>query len=188
VKSWNDNPHDPAAAAVMVEICMGEQEQIDTMRTWFDRCVAADMDYLLAYQHLLWGMRPRWGGNYDEMNAFARECAATGRYDTIVPNERVVTALDISDDSGDGGAQFKDPKIADEVLTVLNHYFAEPNPPIRVDLSHTVAAVVADKAGLPQEVKKQLAAIDYKPVMDSRLKKMADLPKLALDAQGLGAQ
>jgi hypothetical protein len=133
-------------------------------------------------------MRPRWGGNYDEMNAFARECAATGRYDTIVPYERVVTAVDISDDSGDRGAQFKDPKIADEVLKVLNTYLAQPNPCIKVAYAHTLAAIIADKAGRPAEVKKQLAAINYAPVMDGGLKKLADLPKLALDAQETGGQ
>jgi hypothetical protein len=183
VNSWKDNPHDPAAATEMITVCMGESEETDTMRSWFDRAVAADFDYIPAYSTLRWGMRPRWGGSYEQMNAFGQECAATGRYDTMVPNERIAIALDISDDAQDRGDQFKDPEIARQVLTVLDTYFALPRPIIRVPFSHTLAAIVADKVGRKEERDWHMAAIRYKPVMDSWLKKMENLNKLASSAQ-----
>ena len=183
VNSWKENPHDPAAATEMITVCMGEEVQIDTMRFWFDRAVAADFDYIPAYSALRWGMRPRWGGSYEQMNAFGQECAATGRYDTMVPNERIATALDISDDAQDRGAQFKDPEIAKQVLTVIDTYLALPHPCIRVGFSHTLAAIVADKVGRTDERDWHMAAVHYKPVMDSWLKKMENLNQLASRAQ-----
>jgi hypothetical protein len=186
VKSWNANPHDPAAAATMIEVTMGQNEETDTMRSWFDRAVAADFEYMDAYKQLVWGLRPRWLGSYDEMNAFGRECAATMRYDTAVPYERVVIAMDISEDAEDHGTQFQDPRIAGEVLSVLDGYFATPNPPIPAAYAHTIAAIVAHKAGRMDEVRKHLAAIDYKPVMNRFLSGMDDLPALVTQARPAG--
>jgi hypothetical protein len=179
VDSWKHNPHDPAAADEMIMVCMGENEETDTMRTWFDRAVAADFDYIPAYQQYRWGLRPRWLGSYDEMRAFGRECAATARYDTMVPNELIATAIDITDDAQDHGDQFKDPAIASQVLTVLDTYLALPDPCIRVQFSHTMAAVVADKAGRADETQRHMAAINYKPTRNNFLRSMANLRKLA---------
>ena len=178
VESWKENPHDPAAAALMITVCMGENEEKETMRTWFDRSVAADFDYLPAYSKMRWGLRPRWLGNYAEMNAFGQECAATGRYDTCVPDERVAVAEDIAEDSQDHGAQFEDPLIASRVLDVIDTYFAQPKPDIAVKYSHTFAAIIAHKAGRMDEVKRHLAAIDYMPVSNSLFSDMDDLPAL----------
>jgi hypothetical protein len=187
VKSWNENPHDPAAAAEMITVCMGESEETETMRTWFDRAVAAEFDYMDAYGKMMSGLRPRWLGSYDDMNAFGRECAATRRYDTRVPYERVVVTLDNAEDQDDQGAEYQNPELANEVLTVLDRYFAEPNPPIPVVYAHTVAAIVAHKAGRMDEVKKHLAAIDYKPAVTPFLTKLDDVTQLAAQAQAAGS-
>ena len=187
VDSWNQNPHDPAAAGEMMSVCMGENEEPDTMRTWFDRAVAADFDYLEAYANMRWGLRPRWLGSYAEMNAFGQECAATGRYDTLVPYQRVVAALDISADSEDHGAQFQDPETASEVLLVLNACLAQPKPNISVPVAHTIAAIVAHKAGRMDEVMRHLAALDYKPVMASWSADLDDLPALVSQIQAPAA-
>jgi hypothetical protein len=176
--SWKENPHEPAAAAEMITVCMGESEQTDTMRSWFDRSVAADFDYMPAYTQYLWGLRPRWLGSYAEMNAFGEECAATLRYDTQVPNTRVAAAVDVSDDSNDGGEQFRDPVVANQVLTVLDTYFAQPVRGLRSDFSHTIAAIVAYKSGRSDEMVRHLAAINFKPVVDPRFQKMTDLNQL----------
>jgi hypothetical protein len=186
VKSWNEYPHDPAAARKMIKVCMGDQGAGKSMRTWFDRAVAADFDFSPAYYQYRFGIRPKWGGSYDAMRAFGRECAATGRYDTTVPYELVLTALDISRDANDKGDQFKDPQIADQTLRVLDTYLAQQRPCIHVAFSHTLAAIVADKAGRPDEVKRHMAAIGYKPVKDTLLMQMDDLAQLAAKAQASG--
>jgi hypothetical protein len=184
VDSWNKNPHDPAAATEMIAVAMADDGQsTDTMREWFDRAVAADFDYIPAYSNYRWGLRPRWGGSYDAMNAFGRECAATGRYDTMVPNERIATAMDISDDANDGGAQYADPGIAHEVLDVIDHYFKQPDPCIRIRFTHTLAAIVADKIADKDEIDSHMAAIQYKPEMNDWLEKLDNLKALAARAK-----
>jgi hypothetical protein len=182
-RAWDKNSHDPAAAAAMITVCMGESEVTETMRSWFDRSVAADFDFPRAYSNLLWGLYPRWLGNYAEMNEFGRECAATGRFDTIVPYERIAAALDISGDAGDHGAQFSNPQASGEVLAVLNKYFEEPDPPIPVRYAQTVAAIVAHKAGRMDEASRHLAAIQYKPVSSDFLTGLDDLPGLVKQVQ-----
>jgi hypothetical protein len=187
VKSWNENSHDPAAAAAMITVCMGEEEQTDTMRSWFDRSVSAQLDFMTAYSNLEWGLYPRWLGNYDEMNAFGEECAATGRYDTLVPYRRIQFALDISQDSHDHGRQFADPDTAAEVIKVINSYLAAPHPIINIRFAHTLAAIIEDKQGHAAEVRAHMAAIDYKPATNPILRPLANLQQLATQSQPASA-
>jgi hypothetical protein len=182
-KSWQLNPHDPAAAAEMVTVCMAENEQIDTMRTWFDRSVAADFDYMDAYSKLALGLRPRWLGNFAEMTAFGRECVATGRYDTAVPYIFVTSEMHIAEDSDNPAAPFEDQKLDSEILAVLDKYFEEPNPPIPAQYARTTAAIMAHKLGRMDEVRKDLAAINYQPVMNDLYEKLDNLPGLVQQAQ-----
>jgi len=182
-KSWQLNPHDPAAAAEMVTVCMAENEQTDTMRTWFDRSVAADFDYIDAYSKLALGLRPRWLGNFAEMTAFGRECAATGRYDTAVPYIFVTSEMHIAEDSDNPAAPFEDQKLDSEILAVLDKYFEEPNPPIPAQYARTTAAIMAHKLGRMDEVRKHLAAINYQPEMNDLYQKLDDLPALIQQAQ-----
>jgi len=184
VESWTENPHDPAAAAEMVEVCMGESEAKDTMRTWFDRSVAADFDFMPAYNHLRWGLRPRWLGNAAELTVFGRECASTGRYDTCVPDERVAVALDICEDSADHGAPLENEQTAGEVLGVLDKYLEQADAPIDTALAHTLWAIVAHKSGRMDEAKRQLAAIGFKPVRTRVTMELDDLPELVRVAEG----
>jgi hypothetical protein len=183
VKSWQLNPHDPAAAAEMITVCMGESEATDTMRTWFDRAVAAEFDYMPAYKHFLWGLRPRWLGSFADLTAIGRECAATGRYDTLVPYELVCVAMDISSDADQPQAPFANAAFSTEVLDVLDKYLAAPAPIISQPYNQTLAAILAHKLGHMDEVKRHLAAIDYAPLNDRHLELLDDLPALAREAR-----
>lgn len=163
-RSWTENTHDPGAAAAMITVCMGEGEQTDTMRLWFDRSVAAQFDYEAAYANMELGLYPRWVGSYAEMNAWGEECAATGRYDTIVPERRITIGCDISFDSHDGGAQFNDPTTAAQMLIVVDSYLAQKDDPL-TDLRflHTLAATMEKKLGRKAAALQHLAAIGDKP-------------------------
>jgi hypothetical protein len=182
-KSWQLNPHDPAAAAEMITVCMAENEEHDTMRTWFDRSVAVDFDYMEAYSNLAMGLRPRWLGNFEEMTAFGRECEATGRYDTPVPYMFVTTGMTLASDSDNPATPFEDLKLDGEILSVLDNYYAEPKPPIPAQFAHTIAAIMAHKLGRMDEVRKHLAAINYQPVMNELYEKIDDIPALVQQAQ-----
>lgn len=187
-KSWQDNPHDPGAATAMITVAMGENEEKDTMRTWFDRAVAADMDYNLAYDKYSWGLRPRWLGSANEMTAFGRECAATNRYDTLVPYERVQVALDIADDNEDNGKSMMVPDTANELLAVLDRYLGQPDPVVTAQYAHTLAAILNHGLGRMDAVNAHLRAINYEPSNNAFLKTMDDLPALVQQAKGANGQ
>jgi hypothetical protein len=83
--SWKLRPDRPEAAARMITVAMADGQRGDTPRLWFDRSVAARFDYMPAYDGLQNALRWRWSGDPDALLAFARECAATRRFDTEVP-------------------------------------------------------------------------------------------------------
>jgi hypothetical protein len=86
-KAWQLKPDRPEAATEMIGVAMaGYPEEGDDMRAWFDRAIAAQMDYPWAYEKMTYGLRPRWSGSLDQMLAFGISCARTGRYDTKIPN------------------------------------------------------------------------------------------------------
>ena len=167
----------------MITVCMGENEETDTMRTWFDRSVAADFDFTTAYDNLRWGLRPRWLGSIADLTAFGNECAATGRFDTCVPYQLVMAAVNISSDSRDPQAPFSSPELPGAVLGVLDNYFAQGFPRIPSEYAHTLAAIAAHKLGLMDEAKRHLAAINYTPDRNRELQLMDDLPGLVAHAR-----
>jgi len=86
--AWKLNPNRPDAASEMIGITMaGSGNPGDTMRLWFDRAVAAQFDYIQAYDAVQWALRPRWGGSVPKMMQFARLCAQTRQYETEVPQQ-----------------------------------------------------------------------------------------------------
>jgi len=87
VKAWEFHPERPEAAAEMVGIVStGGGDEKDDARVWFDRAVAAQIDYMPAYRFLINGYLPRWNGSHPKMLALGMACAMTHRYDTEVPN------------------------------------------------------------------------------------------------------
>ncbi len=85
-------PDFPEAATAMITMASRGLD-LEIAWSWFQRAVAAEADYMPAYQALLESLRPENGGSVDEMLAFGDRCAHTGRYDTNVPYMCVVAAL-----------------------------------------------------------------------------------------------
>jgi hypothetical protein len=80
------HPEYPEAATKMITVRMGLNEAPgNTLRDWFNRAAAAQIDYWPAYSNFLYGMLPRWQGSYAQLMDFGMEAAQTRRYDTIVP-------------------------------------------------------------------------------------------------------
>ncbi|MHB0911842.1 MAG: hypothetical protein ACYC2Y_00165 [Armatimonadota bacterium] len=102
-KAWKSHPEYPEAARLMIRIAMADGR--DNPRVWFDRAVAARLDYMEAYDSYIWNIYPRWGGSHEEMYAFGVECLKTKRFDTWVPWEFFVVLYDIRVDT----AQLDDP-------------------------------------------------------------------------------
>jgi len=86
MEAWRLHPDYPEAATNMITVAMGKSEaSSEPERCWFDRAVAAQMDYWNAYSDYLWSLWPRWGGSHMKMHKFALECLETERFDTDVP-------------------------------------------------------------------------------------------------------
>jgi hypothetical protein len=85
-KAWKLHPHYPEAPTRMIQVVMGEDDSSgETVRLWFDRAVSGQLDYMPAYDQLVWALLPRWGGSLEEVYDFGVECLATKRFDTDVP-------------------------------------------------------------------------------------------------------
>lgn len=82
--AWELRPEVPLAASRMIYVSLGDSG-ITEMRLWFDRAVAAQIDYQPAWNHMRWGLRPRWYGDVDSMLAFGVTALKTHRFDTDVP-------------------------------------------------------------------------------------------------------
>ena len=85
VEAANLHPEYPEAPTEMITVVMSEEDPTESTRYWFDRAVAAQFDYIPAYNKYCLSIWPRWGGSIEQMYEFGLECAKTERYDTEVP-------------------------------------------------------------------------------------------------------
>ncbi|HEX6810524.1 MAG TPA: hypothetical protein VF384_02770 [Planctomycetota bacterium] len=77
-------PQFPEAAVGMIIVASLEQGAVSP-REWFDRAVAAQIDYQPAYAAYVDTLRPRYGGSIQAMYRFAVECLDSARFDTDLP-------------------------------------------------------------------------------------------------------
>lgn len=128
VEAWELNPKSPIAASHMIAIVMaGHGENDDTLQLWFERAIAAQSDYRLAYTSMLWAYRPRWCGGHELMLAFGKACAATKRYDLDVPLFYTHACNDIVSEIGDGRAFYRRPDVAKVLIEVSEGLLREPS-------------------------------------------------------------
>ncbi len=79
---------EPAAALISVETYGGDSDEATTPRTWFDRAIAAQFDYEPAYSAFGGALTARaWRDDNPVVLAFANDCLATERFETIVPEQ-----------------------------------------------------------------------------------------------------
>jgi tetratricopeptide (TPR) repeat protein len=116
--AWQLDPKLPEPAAYSITTAMAGEQATAAARTWFDRAVAAQMDYEDAYSRYLYSLRPRWGGSFEKLYAFGQECLATKRFDTVVPRYFVDAVYDINDDVDGHYTVFRDEQIWLEVCQV----------------------------------------------------------------------
>ena len=125
-KAYELHPEYPEAASRMVFVSLAGGSEVSP-REWFDRAVAAQMDYTLAYDNYRWHLRPRWGGSHAAMYEFACECAATKRYDSNVPYLFVLTIDEIDDERGGSGESWKRPGVYTRANRILENMACEPS-------------------------------------------------------------
>lgn len=124
-KAWEIDPRRPSAPSMMIKVAMANGGDLSP-RDWFDRTVAAQMDYEPAYRNMFWALRPRWGGSHEQMYQFGLECLRTERYDTDVPFEFISAIKDIDEELGRHGEAWRWPTVYDNAKRVLEGMAADP--------------------------------------------------------------
>lgn len=112
IKAHELAPQHPEAPGMMVAISGANSEGQEVMRQWLDRAAAASADYLQPYESLLWFSMPRWGGTQATMLRFARECVATERYDTLLPDVFRTALSSMQSDYEDARKLWSSPSLA----------------------------------------------------------------------------
>jgi hypothetical protein len=186
-RSWELNPKDPAAAADMIEVAMGESNKTE-MRHWFDRAVAAQFDFEPAYDKLTWGLRPRWFGSHEEMLTFGRECIATNRFDTCVPYRYINIVREIASEQKDPNTIYKQHEIIDPARQTLDRYLKMHDPPFAKSYGHTLAAIIAYKAGDLRSARQEMQELQFHADPASDLSDLQNLAEMIAKLKALGPQ
>jgi hypothetical protein len=177
-RAWQMNPSDPAAAAFMIPVVMGDTGDKEEMRLWFDRSVAAQMDFLPAYDAFALALWPRWSGSHEEMLQFADECAQTGRFDTCVPYQYFRIVHDVAAEEDDHNAIYKRPEIYQNLKFILESYIATPDAPLSASFAHTLAAILDYKNGDLIGARSHMAALKFQADVSQTLWDLEDVPKM----------
>jgi hypothetical protein len=120
------HPENPEAASFMITVAMGGESD-RTPQEWFDKAVAAEIDYMPSYKKLRWALLPRWGGSHEEMYRFGCRCADTQRYDTDVPFFLVEVVNNIEKELSYNGKFWRREGVYTRVKEVLEGMAQDPS-------------------------------------------------------------
>jgi hypothetical protein len=126
-RAWRLHPNWPLAPARMIYVSLGNSGLAD-MRLWFDRTLAAQVDYDNAWSDMRWGLRPRWYGDADAMLAFGITALNTRRFDTDVPRKFFDSLSDVEEEMNlpAGTHLYARADIWPHVQTMYEGYIADP--------------------------------------------------------------
>lgn len=130
--AWELRPDRPEAPAKMIAVAVGlgsASNQQDVL--WFNRTVAAQVDYLAAYSSLLWYRRPRWCGSYDQMLQIGERALLSKHYDTAVPLFYFYALANIAGEIpfGNWRAAFRYPGFYERMERSCRKMLEQPHPP-----------------------------------------------------------
>ena len=181
--AWNLQPRFPLASCRMMTVELGDSSGIGAMRLWFDRTVAAQIDYPGAWSEMRWGLRPRAYGDLYSMLTFGRTAVNTGRYDTDIPRKYIDSIGDVEAAEGLPASHrdFGRTDIWPDVQRMYEGYIAEPTQSAHRADWQTSYAVVAYLAGQYDVSRAQLEALDWRPAPRGLLGWHTDLALLPLE-------
>lgn len=158
-RAWALAPHLPEAPAAMIGVAMGAGARFgEQPQAWFDRAMAAQVDYLPAYQRMYRALLPRWGGSYDRVVEAGRACLKGGRFDTLAPWQFVEALRVVADDADLPWSTIlrRPDGIYDGVEEVARRYAAAQAGTGRADWYASFRAAAAWQAGRPAAARKLL--------------------------------
>jgi hypothetical protein len=127
-RAWELRPDLPLAPSRMIYVAMGDSGA-EEMRVWFDRTIAAQVDYPKAWSDMRWGLRPRWHGSLEAMLALGKTAVDTGRFDTDVPRKFLDLVSDLESELKVPFGQhlYGRPDIWPECVRMYEGYIAAPS-------------------------------------------------------------
>ncbi len=146
----------------MITVTMGGHgNKGETIRTWFDRAVNAQMDYPDAYKAMIFALRPRWGGSHREMLAFGRECLGTKRFDTDVPLFYLyaLRKVGVEMENNRWRLPFRDGRVKKELQEMFEGLLSEPSRSRSLNRIKTQQALVTAWCGDYPDAKQRLEAV-----------------------------
>lgn len=163
-EAWELQPKEPLAPARMVYVSMSDSDA-DEMYVWMNRTIAAQVDHAQAWNHMRWGLRPRWHGDLNAMLALGISAIDSGRFDTDVPRKFFDVVTDIEDemDVERGEHIYGKPQIWPHFQRMYEGYIAAPSQSDWRAGWQTSYATVAYFAGKYDIARAQLEALNWKP-------------------------
>lgn len=134
---------EPATEMIAIASAIGDQgDSID----WFGHALAAQPDYVDAYDMLRLTLQPSVEGAQEQLLQLAEACLVQPRYDTLMPWQYLETIRGIGADQQRSWRLLAEPQIHDNVVKVVDGYIAG-GPETRRAYYRSVKAAVALKVG-----------------------------------------
>jgi len=148
VEAHRMHPERPEAAALLITITngLGEAATKD-IHYWFEQAVAAEIDWVKAYENYDWALRPRWGGSHEEMLALGEAAWETQRFDTFVPLVRIWMITQIARDTESKRETWQAPGRRDLAVEVIDAVIDRPEWSKRQNYLQTLRASVGYWSG-----------------------------------------
>ena len=162
--AWQLRPDLPLAPERMISVAMSEAGA-EEMRVWFDRTLAAQIDYPPAWSNMRWGLRPRWHGSEAALLALGKAAVDTGRFDTDVPRKffDVVSDVESELELPVGQHIYGRPDIWPDLARMYDGYVAEPSWEKSRTWWRSTYSAVAYLAGKYSVARTQLEALNWEP-------------------------
>lgn len=130
IEAWKMHPEYPEAVAEMIKVTgAGHGVPGEPDHLWFARSITAQIDYIPAYNSMLWFLRPRWGGTLDAMLQFGLDCLNGERFDTDVPFVYLSALRDVASEIPDNNWRevFRRSETIHNLDRLFNGMLAEPS-------------------------------------------------------------
>ncbi len=165
--AWEIRPGRPQAAAALVRLAAYTRRvSSDRVKEWFDLAVAAQVDYMPAYNaYILYVVRGGEAREQDILANFGRDCIANGPYDTIVPFYYLAAAGTIARRPGRQNPLeiLRRPEVLSNLETMLSGYDdADISGELRTHVQLVGAAVCSLSKNWPR-AREYLDAVDDLP-------------------------
>jgi hypothetical protein len=185
-QAWELHPGWRLAPSQMIYVSLGDAD-VEEMRTWFDRTLAAQIDYWPAWWNMRWGLRPRWYGSHKAMLALGVQAVDTKRFDTDVPRVLFDCVTDVESELElpPGKHIYGRADIWPHLKRMYEGYLTEPSQAQSRDGWRSTYAAVAYLAGDYKVAREQLEAVNWKPAPENLTGWGTDLSLMPLKVAAL---